>query len=118
MCCLWFFVKCTATTESYTYVHTLSLHDARPIYYVGIVRTTKRLQRALHRVQTLASEIQEYYGNYRVGADLIELRNLVVCADLIIRSALERQESRGLHYTLDYPQTDAQAVPTVLPGRG
>src|SRR3546814_8170274 len=49
--------------------------------YVGIVRTTKRLQRALHRVQTLASEIQEYYGNYRVGADLIELRNLVVCAD-------------------------------------
>src|SRR3546814_13105416 len=76
--------------------------------YVGIVRTTKRLQRALHRVQTLASEIQEYYGNYRVGADLIELRNLVVCADLIIRSALERQESRGLHYTLDYPQTDAQ----------
>src|SRR3546814_5888089 len=71
--------------------------------YVGIVRTTKRLQRALHRVQTLASEIQEYYGNYRVGADLIELRNLVVCAALIIRSALERQESRGLHYTLDYP---------------
>jgi L-aspartate oxidase len=85
--------------------------------YVGIVRTTKRLQRALHRVQMLASEIQEYYGNYRISADLIELRNLVVCADLIIRSALARQESRGLHYTLDYPQTRAVATPTVLPGR-
>ncbi len=85
--------------------------------YVGIVRTTKRLQRALHRVQLLASEIQEYYGNYRVSADLIELRNLIVCADLIIRSALARRESRGLHYTLDYPDTLPTADATVLPGR-
>ncbi|WP_028006811.1 L-aspartate oxidase [Solimonas flava] len=86
--------------------------------YVGIVRTTKRLQRAQHRVEMLTREIQEYYGNYRVSADLIELRNLVTCADLIVRSALARKESRGLHYTLDYPQTLTEAKPTILPGRG
>jgi L-aspartate oxidase len=85
--------------------------------YVGIVRTTKRLERAQHRVALLASEIQEYYGNYRITAHLLELRNLVVCAELIVRSALQRRESRGLHYTLDYPQTLPQALPTVLPGR-
>ena len=85
--------------------------------YVGIVRTTKRLQRALHRVQLLKQEIDEFYGNYRVNADLLELRNLVRCADLIVRSALAREESRGLHYTLDYPQTLADAEPTILPGR-
>jgi len=85
--------------------------------YVGIVRTTKRLQRAQHRVDLLQQEIQEYYGNYRISADLIELRNLVTVADLIVRSALSRHESRGLHYTLDYPDTQAEAVTTVLPGR-
>jgi len=85
--------------------------------YVGIVRTDKRLQRASHRVALLAREIQEYYGNYRIGADLIELRNLVVVADLIVRSAQARKESRGLHYTLDYPRTLPAATPTVLPGR-
>lgn len=85
--------------------------------YVGIVRTTKRLQRAQHRVELLKREIQEYYGNYRITAHLLELRNLVVCADLIVRSALARKESRGLHYTLDYPQTLPAATPTVLPGR-
>jgi len=86
--------------------------------YVGIVRTSKRLQRALHRVQLLAREIQEYYGNYTISPNLIELRNLVVCADLIVRSALARQESRGLHHTLDYPQLLEPARPTVLAGRG
>jgi L-aspartate oxidase len=85
--------------------------------YVGIVRTTKRLQRAQHRVQLLAREIAEYYGNYKISPDLIELRNLVVCADLIVRSALARQESRGLHHTLDFPNTLPAARPTVLPGR-
>jgi len=85
--------------------------------YVGIVRTNKRLARAAHRVELLASEIQEYYGNYKIGSDLVELRNLVVVADLIVRSAQARRESRGLHYTLDYPQTDAVAQPTILPGR-
>jgi len=85
--------------------------------YVGIVRTTKRLQRALHRVQLLNQEIQEFYGNYRVSHHLIELRNLAVCADLIVRSALARHESRGLHYTQDYPHTLGVAEPTILPGR-
>jgi L-aspartate oxidase len=85
--------------------------------YVGIVRTNKRLARASHRVELLAQEIQEYYGNYKIGADLIELRNLVVVADLIVRSAQARRESRGLHYTLDYPGAEAVAQPTVLAGR-
>ena len=82
--------------------------------YVGIVRTTKRLERALHRANLLAQEVEDYYGNYRITPDLIELRNLVVVATLIVRSALHRKESRGLHYTLDYPETRARAVDTVL----
>jgi L-aspartate oxidase len=85
--------------------------------YVGIVRTTKRLERALNRVELLKREIQDYYGNYRVSHHLIELRNLVVCAELIVRSALARKESRGLHYTLDYLKTDPTTEPTILPGR-
>src|ERR1700712_4704674 len=82
--------------------------------YVGIVRTTKRLPRAQHRIKLLTGEIDDYYGHFRVTPDLIELRNLLQSAELIVRSALHRKESRGLHYTLDYPKTLAKAVDTVL----
>lgn len=82
--------------------------------YVGIVRTNKRLQRAKHRVDLLLQEISEYYSNYKIGKDLLELRNLAVVADLIIRSAMLRQESRGLNYTLDYPDEAPEALDTIL----
>ena len=82
--------------------------------YVGIVRTTKRLERAQHRIKLLTGEIEDYYGHFRVTPDLVELRNLLQTAELIVRSALRRKESRGLHYTLDYPKTLAKAQDTVL----
>lgn len=82
--------------------------------YVGIVRTTKRLERALRRIMTLQQEIDEYYANFRISNNLLELRNLVLVAELIVRSALERKESRGLHFTLDYPDLEENPLPTIL----
>lgn len=82
--------------------------------YVGIVRTTKRLERALHRVELLQQEIEDYYQHFKVSNNLLELRNLVQVAELIIRCAMERKESRGLHYTLDYPDLLTTVKPTIL----
>jgi L-aspartate oxidase len=82
--------------------------------YVGIVRTNKRLQRAQHRVQLLQDEIDEYYAHFHISSDLLELRNLVTNADLIVQSALARHESRGLHYSRDYPDTLENPQPTII----
>jgi L-aspartate oxidase len=82
--------------------------------YVGIVRTDKRLSRALHRIDMLRDEVHEFYSNFRVSNDLIELRNLLQVAELIVKSAMERHESRGLHYSKDYPNLLEEALPTVL----
>ena len=82
--------------------------------YVGIVRTNKRLERAQHRIQLLQEEIAEFYANFRVTNDLIELRNLVLTAELIVRCAMTRRETRGLHFSRDYPETLAEARDTVL----
>ena len=84
--------------------------------YVGIVRTNKRLARAAHRIKTLRREIRDYYFRYLVTPDTLELRNLAVCAELIVKSAQKRRESRGLHYTLDYPRMARKPVQTVLDG--
>ena len=82
--------------------------------YVGIVRTDKRLSRALHRIHMLRDEVQEFYSNFKISNDLIELRNLLQVAELIVESAISRVESRGLHYSKDHPNMDAEAIPTVL----
>ena len=84
--------------------------------YVGIARTNKRLQRARRRIKLLQAEISEYYGHFKISKDLIELRNLAVVAELIIESALLRKESRGLHYSADYPaaKADQTAKNTIL----
>ncbi len=82
--------------------------------YVGIVRTDKRLSRALHRIHMLRDEVQEFYKNFKISNDLIELRNLLQVAELIVESAISRKESRGLHYSKDHPNMDAEAIPTVL----
>jgi L-aspartate oxidase len=82
--------------------------------YVGIVRTNKRLARAKRRIDLLKQEVQEYYANFRVSNNLLELRNLLQVAELIVNCALQRKESRGLHYNLDYPDMQPDSKPTVL----
>ena len=82
--------------------------------YVGIVRTNKRLERTLYRIELLQSEIQEYYAHFRVSSDLLELRDLVQTAELIVRSAQMRHESRGLHFSRDFPSLLPEARPTIL----
>ena len=82
--------------------------------YVGIVRTNKRLERAMRRIKLLEQEISEYYSNFRVSNNLLELRNLVTVAELIVRCAMQREESRGLHYNLDYPDRAEHSSPSIL----
>lgn len=82
--------------------------------YVGIVRTSKRLERAMHRIQLLKQEIAEYYSNYKISRDLIELRNLATVAELIITCAMQRKESRGLHFTQDFPSQNTESVDTII----
>ena len=82
--------------------------------YVGIVRSTKRLERAQSRLRNLEREINEYYWNAKVDLSLLEVRNLVCVSELIVRSALKRKESRGLHYTLDFPHLSSDPVNTLV----
>jgi L-aspartate oxidase len=77
--------------------------------YVGIVRTTKRLERAGHRLKNILSEVKEYYSNFKMHSDILELRNIAIVADISVECALRRKESRGIHYTLDYPPTEESA---------
>ena len=97
-------------------VITHNWHELRRFMwdYVGIVRTNKRLERAAHRIRLLKDEIHDYYSNFRISNDLIELRNLVLTAELIVRCAQQRRESRGLHASRDYPGTLATATNTLL----
>ena len=104
------------TTSDEDIIISHSWHELRQVMwdYVGIVRSHKRLERALARIQLIKKEVNDYYRDYHINSDLIELRNLVLVAEIIVRSAISRKESRGLHYTLDYPEMLAVAKDTIL----
>jgi L-aspartate oxidase len=82
--------------------------------YVGIVRTNKRLERAHHRIELLQQEVNDYYSNFKVSNNLLELRNLLTVAELIVKCAKERKESRGLHFNLDFPNKLDDPKPTII----
>ncbi|WP_299266244.1 L-aspartate oxidase [uncultured Psychrosphaera sp.] len=111
---LWDDSEVTTLEEDVIISHTW--HELRLIMwdYVGIVRSDRRLHKALKRIDLIKSEVNEFYETFKVSNNLLELRNLVLVAELIVRSALERKESRGLHYNLDYPDTLPSSTPTVL----
>ncbi len=111
---VWDESRVTDTDEEVLITHTWNELRRFMWNYVGIVRTNKRLSRALHRIDMLRDEVNEFYKNFRVSNNLIELRNLLQVAELIVKSAIERHESRGLHYSKDYPDLLPVAVPTVL----
>jgi L-aspartate oxidase len=113
-CKAWDESRVTPSEEDITISH--SWHELRHLMwdYVGIVRSNKRLERALNRIQLIKKEVREHYSNYRVSSDLIELRNLLVVAELIVHSAISRKESRGLHYNIDYPNLLENACDTIL----
>lgn len=106
--------RVTASEEDITVSH--SWHELRHVMwdYVGIVRSNKRLKRALNRIELIEKEVKDHYQNYKVNSDLIELRNLLVVAKLIVHSAIARKESRGLHFTVDYPGSLTEAKDTIL----
>ncbi|MEE9331155.1 MAG: L-aspartate oxidase [Methylophilaceae bacterium] len=106
--------RVTDADEEVLIIHTWNELRRFMWNYVGIVRTDKRLSRALHRIHMLRDEVHEFYSNFRISNDLIELRNLLQVAELIVKSAMERRESRGLHFSKDYPHLLEKAVPTIL----
>lgn len=110
----WDSSRVTTSDEEVTISH--SWHELRQVMwdYVGIVRSNRRLKRALTRIELIKKEVNDYYASHHINSDLIELRNLVVVAEIIVHSAINRKESRGLHYNLDYPDTLVEAKDTVL----